>query len=217
MCAVRDDGTAACWEGSYGAQPSWAEGALTAPPVTEVSGVADIVQLAILAPNTVFTRDPAEAHRLTLCVLDARGVVHCRGNNFLGELGDATTVSRDGFAPVRALPAIVRLSANNRRVCAQSADGRLFCWGESYFRTPAEQAAANPERCVIRDDGSSLPCSTTPREASGLRGVLDHMQGGGFTCAYQDDARTRCMGFNVFGQLGDRTREFREAFTPVQF
>ncbi len=66
-CAVRGDGTVACWGGAYGA-------------VANVPGLTDVVDLAVGINHT--------------CAIRTDGHVVCWGNNDRGQLGDGTTMSR---------------------------------------------------------------------------------------------------------------------------
>lgn len=71
---------------------------------------------------------PAESW--TMCVIDGAGVAHCRGDNSLGTLGDGSTTSRTGFAPVPGLSGLVDIDMADLTVCANTTS-QVFCWGDN--------------------------------------------------------------------------------------
>jgi alpha-tubulin suppressor-like RCC1 family protein len=213
MCATRSDGSVACWFRSYGLGPSWGTPVQVPPPPTLIAGVSNAASALRLHAMTTLERRPALE---TSCVLLADHTVSCAGENAVGMLGDGTRSSRTTFAPVASVSDAVRIASFGERVCAQRSTGALVCWGESYYRTPSEQLAMNPEQCPIGD--RPTPCATVPREQAGVSGVRDIAMGEMFTCVYTSDGAVRCSGINAFGELGNGERSDRlEDWQTVQF
>ncbi|MFO0556680.1 MAG: hypothetical protein U0269_01555 [Polyangiales bacterium] len=213
MCATRSDGSVACWASSYGLGPSWGTPVQIPPPPTVIAGVSNATSALRLHAMTTLERRPALE---TSCALLADHTVSCAGENAVGMLGDGTRSSRTTFAPVAGLSDAVRIVAFGERVCAQRSTGALVCWGESYYRTPGEQLAMNPEQCPIGD--RPTPCATSPREQAGVSGVRDVAMGEMFTCVYTSDGAVRCSGVNAFGELGNgERRDQLEDWQTVQF
>lgn len=201
LCATRRDGTVACWVRAYGLGPSWGTPVLVPPPPTLFAGVSNAVSALQLYVMTALERRPPLD---TFCVVHSDQSVSCAGENSVGLLGDGTRASRTTFAPVLGLTDAVRIVAYRERVCAQRSTGAMSCWGESYYRTHADQQAMNPEQCAIGD--RPVPCATAPHEQTGVSGVRDIAMGEMFTCVYTSEGLVRCRGINAFGELGNGER-----------
>jgi hypothetical protein len=103
-CALRRDGTVACWN---------LESRVAAiTPVRELSAVAQLTG-----------RDGSYCARLT------DGSVRCWGSNAFGLLGDGTKINRPSPVVVRALTNVVDVAIGERHACAVVADGTVRCWG----------------------------------------------------------------------------------------
>jgi hypothetical protein len=105
-CALRRDGTVACWD------PESVHGAMT--PVPELSAVAQLAG-----------RDGSYCARVT------DGTVRCWGSNTFGILGDGTKIARPSPAVVPGLTNVVDVAVGGRHACAVIADGAVSCWGSN--------------------------------------------------------------------------------------
>ena len=63
------------------------------------------------------------------CGLDLDGHAHCWGANFLGQLGDGTSLLR--YTPTRIAdsPQFTAIDAGAASTCALTADRDIICWG----------------------------------------------------------------------------------------
>ncbi len=135
------------------------------------------------------------------CALTLRGGVLCWGDNFGGQLGDGTKVSRLAPTPVVGLSTGVReLAAGAMHTCALTTGGAVFCWGSNGFGQLGTGAPA-PE---------SLVPTVVAGFAAGVRALAANAS---HTCALTADGAVFCWGNNEAGQLGDGTTTNR--FTPV--
>jgi alpha-tubulin suppressor-like RCC1 family protein len=134
------------------------------------------------------------------CALLTGGAVKCWGDNFAGQLGDGTKVSRNVPTAVSELggPATA-LAAGGRHTCAVVGGGAK-CWGNNLSGQIG--------------DGSTTP-STKPVAVSGLTAGVTALAGGNdHTCAVVGGG-AQCWGANSFGQIGDGTTTQRKIPVPV--
>ena len=116
-CAVKADGSVACWgdnsEGQLG------DGTLVKKtrPVA-VAGLSGVVAIST-----------GSAHN---CALKADGTVSCWGANSRGQIGDGTAgTANNKTAPVAVtgLSGVSALAAGSAYNCALKTDGSAVCWG----------------------------------------------------------------------------------------
>lgn len=111
-CAVRYDGTVACW--GAGSNGQLGTGGLT-PQTTAVTipGLHTVTELAAGTHHT--------------CALTSSREVWCWGRNDRGQLGDGTLTRRT--TPVKvALPGVTLLAVGDNHACAATGS-LLYCWG----------------------------------------------------------------------------------------
>ncbi len=67
------------------------------------------------------------------CALDNGAQVWCWGNNWVGQLGNATTDGALHPVVVPSLNGVTRIAAGNSHVCALDTEETLWCWGWSAY------------------------------------------------------------------------------------
>ena len=132
------------------------------------------------------------------CAVENDGDVFCWGDNYYGQLGNAT--NNDTFDP-NPTPALVTLpsaaaaiTTGNYHTCAVLTDGTVYCWGYNRYgqlgnATNNNNTIANPTPALV----------TLPSAAAAITGGLNH------TCAVLTDGTVYCWGWNWYGQLGNAT------------
>lgn len=117
FCAVRRDGSAACWgKGGHGQIGNGStEG--TSATAGDVAGLTGIAQIA--------------ASHLHTCARLSSGALHCWGINRSGELGDASyeEQSRTTPGPVPGFTDAQAVFSRRGGTCARRASGVILCWG----------------------------------------------------------------------------------------
>lgn len=187
-CALRSDGTTACWGGAFAG-----EYVLGTPTVETtdvpipVVGLDDLVEISL-----------NEAHTLAL---RADGTLFGWGRNTSGEIDhDATDYWLPSpvevpFSPRRA----PEIAAGEAHTCALAGDGTVRCFG------------ANTHGQL--GDGT-VNASETPVTVSGLADAGALAAGADHTCAVRAGGTVWCWGRNDYGQLGNVT--WTDQHTPVK-
>lgn len=235
-CALRPNGTVACW-GENG-QNQMGDGTTVdrLSPVT-VTGIAGARMIAAGADHT--------------CALLAGGTVSCWGWNGAGELGDGTTAVRTTAVPVVGLSGVVSIAAGNDHTCAVLANATAVCWGSNFFGqlgdgtttgrltptavqglTGVTAIAAGAHTCAVVDNGnvkcwganshgqlgdSTTTDRTTPVAVQNLTGAkaVAVSEEGSHSCAVLSTGGVSCWGENLQGALGDGTGTERHTPTPM--
>jgi alpha-tubulin suppressor-like RCC1 family protein len=225
-CAVLMDGAAKCW--GVNAVGQLGTGLLRDRPApVEVQGLAPGA-LDIVAGG---------AHS---CVRTAAEGIRCWGNNFDGELGDGTHVSRWTAADVESLTSDVAVvAAGDSDTCAVTNDGALKCWGRLSGDSPADVhgLTSDVESVSVGDshicaltvaggvqcwglnaagqlgDGTTTDASAPIGVVGLTSGVMAISAGESHTCALTVAGGVKCWGANFGGQLGNGTTT--SSATPV--
>lgn len=117
-CALAQDGSVACWGGNSNGQLG--DG-------TTINRLAPVRSEKWAGPAIALTAGGGHT-----CGLLTDGAVQCLGGNWMGQLGDGTTVDRTTPLTVIGLaPDVVAITAGEAHTCALISAGRLQCWGNN--------------------------------------------------------------------------------------
>lgn len=186
-CSLRAARQVACWGNNAYGQIGDGTEVDRFSPVT-VAGLFGAVAIAAGGQHT--------------CALHATGRVKCWGLNAQGQLGDG------GASPSSSTPVIVSglanavaITAGANHTCAITAVGAVKCWGSN------RSGQLGAEIAIM---------SSRPVDVSGLAsGVTAIAAGASHTCALVGEGTVKCWGSNNSGQLGDATRNSRNAPVDV--
>ena len=124
------------------------------------------------------------------CALTSAGEVKCWGRNSSGQLGDASTVSKQVPTDVNTLGSgVTAISAGESHTCAITALGGAMCWGNNSGGRLGDNSTINKH---------------VPTPVSGLStGVVEISAGVNHTCARTSTGEVFCWGFNGNGKVGE--------------
>ncbi|HEX6373992.1 MAG TPA: Ig-like domain-containing protein [Longimicrobium sp.] len=132
------------------------------------------------------------------CALTAAGEAFCWGANYQGELGRDTLTDTCGASSVprcSSVPLAVsgglrftRISVGeNNHVCAVTAAGEAWCWGQNAFSQLGTSVA--PDTCVFE-----LPCVRSPARVETATAFTTIAAGWNYTCALDAAGQAWCWG-----------------------
>ncbi len=203
-CGTRTDGRALCW----GVNTAGEAGTGTLGPSWTPTPVNTPHALASISVASARTWGPTHA-----CALTADGVAYCWGDNYLGQLGNGTTISSLVPAAVSGGHLFESISLGGQFTCGIARGGDAYCWGmASDGRLGDDPAKAG--NCAPAGSGALLQCSTIPRPVAGGIAFTAISAGNAFACALDGDGRAYCWGVNSSGQLGQLPSPGR--FTPTR-
>jgi alpha-tubulin suppressor-like RCC1 family protein len=176
-CAVRDNGTVACWgDNSLG---QLGDGTTTSRLIPVTVGGQSRTTLLTQA------RAVAAGDRHTCAHLV--NSIRCWGDNSFGQLGDGTTTTRLTSVAAFTSPFTEALAVGDFHNCTLLGNRTVRCWG----RNNAGQLG----------DGTTTN-RLTPVEVVGLTGIKAIVTGSEHSCALHGDGAVSCWGRNDRGQLG---------------
>lgn len=177
-CAIDNTNGLKCW--------GWNElGQLGDNSIIDRSTPVDVVGLT----SGIAAVSAGVAHS---CAVTTSGGAKCWGNNYYGQLGDATNNQQNSPVDVIGLQSgVMAITAGSGHTCVITTVGGVKCWGDN----------SNGQL----GDGTGLN-QATPVDVVGLgSGVVDIRAGGTHTCAVTADGQLKCWGANYQGQLADGT------------
>jgi len=187
-CALKSDGSVACWGSNLWGQLG--DGTLDnrTVPVPVTSGA--------LTRKTVTQIATGGGHT---CALMSGGSVACWGFNIAGQVGDGSTVNR--LRPIvvsgGALSGknVVQIAAGGARTCALIDDGTIACWGYLYGDGTGDNSPITDRYSPVSISDGALSGNTVTQIAV----AESHI------CALLTGGTIACWGDNYFGQIGDGT------------
>jgi alpha-tubulin suppressor-like RCC1 family protein len=243
-CALKTDGTVACWGGNGSGQlGDNTTMDRNAPVVPAIDGVADI---AVGSDHT--------------CAIKTGGTgtpgIYCWGSNSSGQLGTATAGNTlvPTIISTTISPLPVQISAGSEHTCVRfggASGGAVKCWGDDYDGELGDghMVAGGPSpvavvgladatwistrtrhNCAVRNDGTVVCWGSNDRgqlgdatstnrsqivTAKNLTGIIQVECGDESACAITSDGKVSCWGSNSSGQLGQGTVLERHALNPA--
>jgi alpha-tubulin suppressor-like RCC1 family protein len=190
-CALRSDGTVACW-GDNG------NGQLGDPSVTsqcDPTNYAGPCSPVPVAVSGLSGATQVSAGFDMSCALLSNGTIQCWG---AGELGNGASSSGVPVT-VSGITSATAVSVGNGFACALLASGQIDCWGYNGDGRLGDGTTTN---------------SSTPVAVSGITNAVEVNAGDDHACALLSTGVVECWGNNNFGDLGDGTTSNRDA--PVE-
>ncbi len=185
-CAVKADGTVACWGAGHLGQL----GAQALGPCPKMDGKTCSMMPVVAAGVSLGVELGLGGNHS--CVRRSDGTVWCWGLGDVGQLGASNGCQAPGPSPgpVVNQSMVASLGASHDRfVCARQNDGTLYCWGNN----DAGQL------------GAASTCTTysqKPLLVAGQSSIVQVAAGVEHTCALRNDGSAQCWGLNEYGQLG---------------
>lgn len=138
--------------------------------------------------------------------LKSDGTVWSWGNNYYGQLGDGTAISKNTPVNVTGLSEIISIASGGQFSMALRSDGTVCTWGRNPYGQLGNGTA----------DGNiyPYPVHPFPGHVLGLGDVTSISGGGNHGMALMKDGTVWTWGINNRGQLGDGT--FTQRNTPVK-
>ncbi|NBT84709.1 MAG: hypothetical protein EBT58_07670 [Betaproteobacteria bacterium] len=120
ICALKTDGSMVCWGKNDYYQVSSIDTSSVKTPRTYSDLPGSVSKMAMGVQQT--------------CALLTNGSVYCWGKNFLGYVGDSTTIDRRYPVEISGVAgAVVDISSQSEHSCAITDDGDVTCWGANGY------------------------------------------------------------------------------------
>ncbi len=146
------------------------------------------------------------------CALTNNSGGKCWGNNFYGQLGDGTRVSRSTPVDISGLTSgIAAITTGFNYTCALTINNQIKCWGENQYGQLGDGTTTNRTVPVDVVWVAPSPTPTITPTATPQGALFTSVSAGSFhTCALTADGGVKCWGR---GPLGNGT--FTNSSTPV--
>jgi len=193
-CAVRVDGTVACWgRNDDGALGTGSDDWVLDYPRNVIDTRNSDLRLSQVKQVAV--------GRFHNCAVHLDGRVSCWGDNVWGALGIGSDESGVQLpTTLEGIDDAEEVCAGDSFGCVRRTDGSVWCWGRNGFGQ-------------IGDAEEDL--RTRAAQVTGLEPSIDIACGDMFACAVGVSGVARCWGDNRHGQLGDISRESSSHPVPV--
>ncbi len=176
-CALTTGGGVKCW--GYNANGRVGDGTTALYRMTAVDVVGLSSGVIAIAARVGHT-----------CALTTAGGVKCWGDNWSGQLGDGTRLSRFTAVDVSGLSSgVSAIAAGRDHTCALTTGGGVKCWG---YNSGGQLG-----------DGTTTDRLTAVDVSELNSGVSAIATGDRHTCAVVTGGGVKCWGSNFDGQLGD--------------
>ncbi len=183
--ALKRDGTVWAWGDNYLGQLGLGDTTNRSLP-TRIEGLSDVVGISF-----------GRGYSGCGAALKGDGTVWTWGNNYSGQLGDGTRVSR--FLPVQInIDQVTCLTAGAGFFFAERTDGSVWAWGNNYYGQLG--------------DGTTID-RLSPAPAATLQGYSQLTGGWSHALGLTTDGTLHGWGMNYVGEIGDGSRDPR--LTPV--
>ncbi|MFL5530785.1 MAG: RCC1 domain-containing protein [Gemmatimonadales bacterium] len=142
-----------------------------------------------------------------ICGVTPTNLAYCWGSNDQGQLGIGSTSSLPQRSPQAVTGGLrfKQVSAGFQHTCGVTTQNRVYCWGWNFDGEVG--------------DGTGYPINIrrlTPVPVGGVR-RFTQVRAGHHTCAIEAGTNAAfCWGYNVFGQLGDDSRNTQWRPTRVK-
>jgi alpha-tubulin suppressor-like RCC1 family protein len=137
------------------------------------------------------------------CALSRGGAVYCWGANWLGQLGNGSTIPSSVPVAVSGLSSgVISIASGAVHTCALTTSGTVMCWGDN----------ADGQH----GDGTTST-SLVPVQVLGLASPVSLIsaEGGWHTCAIESTGRLVCWGSNHTAELGSGLNSQAFVASPV--
>lgn len=192
MCAILDNGSAACWGAGVFGQMGNGTNAIENPTPIAVD------MTGVLSGKRIASMSIGSYH---VCALTTDRTLSCWGRNSQGQLGNGNTTDQSVPALVTTTGALAGLTASAITAGAESscaiASAQVFCWGDG---AEGVLGAGNLSDALLPQ------AIDTSGVMAGQRATLvaiNGLTGSAHTCAVTETNVMACWGLGSLGQLGD--------------
>jgi alpha-tubulin suppressor-like RCC1 family protein len=187
-CALRSDGTVACWGDNNQGELGNGTAVDTSSPV-DVVGLSDVIDIASTMAHS--------------CAVLRNGTAKCWGRNNEDQLGDGGAAFPFSTTPVlvAGLTGVTAIATAAKSTCAVHESGQVYCWGVNDYGQLGD---------------GTLVDHAAPAPVSGLGDAVAIATSGGHYCVVRASGGVRCWGYGFNGELGNgQTGAGSDSSVPV--